>query len=91
MENKINWKQKLTSRKLWVAIVGVIVGMATTFGLPESEIAQVAGSVVQAMSIVAYIIGEAKVDAAAAKSGELSALFGGDKQGGDKQGGDPEQ
>lgn len=85
MENKINWKQKLTSRKLWVAIVGVIVGMATTFGLPESEIAQVAGSVVQAMSIVAYIIGEAKVDAAAAKSGELAALFGGDKQGGDPE------
>ncbi len=78
---KIDWKAKLTSRKLWVAIVGVIVGMATTFGLPENEIAQVAGSVVQAMSIVAYILGEAKVDAAAAKSGELAALFGNKNQG----------
>lgn len=56
-------KQKLTSRKLWVAVVGVVVGLATVFGLPENEIAQVAGSVVQAMSIVAYILGEAKVDA----------------------------
>lgn len=56
-------KQKLTSRKLWVAVVGVVVGLATVFGLPENEIAQVAGSVVQAMSIVAYILGEAKIDA----------------------------
>lgn len=63
-----NLKQKLTSRKLWVAIVGVVVGLATTFGLPESEIAQVAGSVVQAMSIVAYILGEAKVDAKRAEN-----------------------
>ena len=69
-------KQKLTSRKLWVAVVGVVVGLATVFGLPENEIAQVAGSVVQAMSIVAYILGEAKVDAARAKSGDLAALLG---------------
>ena len=55
-------KEKLTSRKLWVAIVGVIVGLASTFGLPESEIAQVAGSVVQVVSIVAYILGEAQID-----------------------------
>lgn len=74
-----NLKQKLTSRKLWVAIVGVVVGLATTFGLPESEIAQVAGSVVQAMSIVAYILGEANIDAKRAEnSGPVNIHIGDD-------------
>lgn len=81
---KIDWRAKLTSRKLWTAMVGIIVGLAAAFGLPENEIAQIAGIVTTAASVVAYINGEAKVDAAAAKSSELAALFG-DKQGGDEQ------
>ena len=59
-------KQKLTSRKLWVAVVGVVVGLATVFGLPENDIAQIAGVVTSAMAVVAYISGESRVDAAAA-------------------------
>lgn len=31
----MNWKQKLSSRKLWAAIVGVIVGLAAAFGIGE--------------------------------------------------------
>lgn len=59
-------KQKLTSRKLWTAVVGVIVGLAAAFGLPENDIAQIAGIVTSAMSVAAYITGEARVDAASA-------------------------
>lgn len=59
-------KQKLTSRKLWTAIVGVVVGLAAAFGLPENDIAQIAGVVTSAMAVVAYIGGESRVDAAAA-------------------------
>lgn len=62
--NKINWKQKLSSRKLWAALVGVVVGVAMAFGLSESEWAQVAGIVTSAVSVVGYIFGEASVDAA---------------------------
>ena len=40
--HKINWKQKLSSRKLWAAIVGVVVGLAAAFGLEDSEWAQIA-------------------------------------------------
>lgn len=68
--------QKLTSRKLWTAIVGIVVGVAAAFGLPDNDIAQIAGIVASAMSVVAYITGEAKVDAASAKSAELATLFG---------------
>ncbi len=61
----MNWKQKLSSRKLWAAIVGVVVGLAAAFGLDESEWVQIAGVVTYAASVVAYIFGEAKIDAAA--------------------------
>lgn len=71
--------QKLTSRKLWTAVVGIVVGLAAAFGLPDNDIAQVAGIVTSAMSVVSYIMGESKVDAAAARKTELEALFGSEK------------
>lgn len=57
--------KKLQSRKLWAAIVGVVVGIAAAFGLDESEWTQIAGIVTSAASVVAYIFGESKIDAAA--------------------------
>lgn len=62
--NKINWKQKLTSRKLWVSVIGVVVGLAAAFGIEENEYAQVVGVVTSLVSVISYIFGEAKVDAA---------------------------
>lgn len=59
------WKKKLTSRKLWAAIVGVITGLAMVYGLDEGVITNVSGAVVSAASIVVYIYTEGKVDAAA--------------------------
>lgn len=61
---KINLKQKLTSRKLWVAIIGIVVGLATAFGVPENEYAPIAGNITAIISAVTYIIGEAKIDTA---------------------------
>lgn len=61
----MNWKKKLSSRKLWAAIVGVVVGLAAAFGIEGNEYAEVAGIVTSAVSVVAYIFSEAKVDAAA--------------------------
>lgn len=61
----MNWKKKLSSRKLWAAVVGVVVGLAAAFGLNESEWVQIAGVVTSAASVVAYIFGESKIDAAA--------------------------
>lgn len=57
--------QKLTSRKLWISVVGIIVGLATAFGITDNEIAQVAGAVGSICSAIAYIIGEATTDKAA--------------------------
>lgn len=67
--------RKLTSRKFLLAIVGMVSGLALAFGVEGGEIervvATVGGIVTAAGSIIAYINGEAKVDAAAA--GERNA------------------
>ena len=64
---KIDWKRKLSSRKLWAAAAGIVTGLAMVFGLDESTISSVAGAVVSVASVVAYIITEGKVDEAAAR------------------------
>lgn len=61
--NKIDWKRKLSSRKLWAAVAGIVTGLAMVFRLDESTINSVAGAVVSVASVVAYIITEGKVDA----------------------------
>lgn len=63
----INWKQKLSSRKLWAAAAGIVTGLAMVFGLDEGAISSVAGAVVSVASVVAYIITEGKVDAEGVK------------------------
>ena len=65
--NPIDWKRKLSSRKLWAAIAGVVTGLAMVFKLDESTISSVAGAVVSMASVVSYIITEGKVDAESVK------------------------
>ena len=67
MMSKIDWKRKLSSRKLWAAIAGVVAGLAMVFKLDESTISSVAGAVVSMASVVSYIITEGKVDAESVK------------------------
>jgi len=62
------WKQKLSSRKLWAAVAGLVAGLAMVFGLDENTITGVAGAVVSVASVVTYIITEGRVDAAAVRN-----------------------
>jgi len=55
--------RKLSSRKLWVAVIGVVVGVAAAFGIEANEYAQTVGIIGSIVSAVTYVIGEAKVDA----------------------------
>ena len=66
--NKIDWKHKLSSRKLWAAVAGIVTGLAMVFGLDENTISSVAGAVVSVASVVAYIVTEGKVDAQSVKT-----------------------
>lgn len=65
---KIDWKRKLSSRKLWAAVAGIVTGLAMVFGLDEGTISSVAGAVVSVASVVAYIVTEGKVDAQSVKT-----------------------
>jgi len=59
---KIDWKRKLTSRKLWMAVAGFITGVITLFTGGATE-ANVIGAVMALGSVVAYIVGEGIADA----------------------------
>lgn len=61
---KVNWKQKLTSRKFWAAVIGFITTILVAFGVPDMQIEQVAAVVTAGATLIAYIIGEGLVDAA---------------------------
>lgn len=59
---KIDWKRKLTSRKLWVAVAGFVAGLIVAFG-GDSEVAEtVSGCIMSGASVIAYIIGEGLAD-----------------------------
>jgi phage shock protein PspC (stress-responsive transcriptional regulator) len=61
-------KRKLSSRKLWAALAGIVTGLSMVFGLDETVISTVAGAVVSVMSVMTYIITEGKIDAEAVKN-----------------------
>lgn len=63
----MDWKRKLSSRKFLAAAAGLAAGSAMVFGLDQGVISNVAGAVVSAASVVAYIMAEGKVDAEGVK------------------------
>lgn len=60
---KIDLLRKLTSRKFWVAVVGVVSGLLLAFKVDAETIENIGGIIMAAASAVAYIIGEGLVDA----------------------------
>lgn len=69
--NKINWKQKLASRKFWAAIISVIVALAAVFKIPEVTVEQIVAVVTAISALIAYIVGEGLVDAARLRHGDV--------------------
>ncbi|MDD2979131.1 MAG: hypothetical protein PHN80_04090 [Hespellia sp.] len=61
----MNWKEKLTSRKFWVAVCGFVTPLLLAFQVSESTVTQVISIIMAGATLIAYIIGEGMVDAAA--------------------------
>ena len=61
---EINWKQKLTSRKFWAAIIGFATAVMVVFGVSDLTIEQVVALIAAVSTLIAYIIGEGMVDSA---------------------------
>lgn len=61
---KIDWKRKLTSRKLWAAVCSLATNLIVAFGGAKETAVQVTAIIMAGASVIAYIIGEGLVDAA---------------------------
>lgn len=59
---KIDWKRKLTSRKLWVAIAGFVAGIIMYCGGSAQRAEDTSALILSGASVVAYIIGEGLAD-----------------------------
>lgn len=62
--NKVDWKRKLTSRKMWAAVAGFVSMLVIAKTNDQNEAAQVAALIMAGASVVAYIVGEGLVDSA---------------------------
>lgn len=64
---KINWVQKLTSRKFWTAVIGFVTAIMMALNIDSLTIEQVTAIISASAILIAYILGEGMVDAARIK------------------------
>lgn len=64
----IDWKRKLTSRKFWLAVAGLVTGLILAFKGDAATAETVSGVIMALASVVAYIVGEGLTDSAYADS-----------------------
>lgn len=60
---KINWVQKLSSRKFWLALIGFISALMFAFNFAEADVEKVAGIITSGSVLIVYILTEGYVDA----------------------------
>lgn len=61
--NKINWKQKLSSRKFWSAVIGFVTAVLFAFNVAEADVEKIVGIITAGATLIAYILAEGWVDA----------------------------
>lgn len=59
---KIDWKRKLTSRKLWISIAGFVTGLIIIFGGSQETADKISGSIMSGAAVIGYVIGEGLAD-----------------------------
>lgn len=58
----IDWKRKLTSRKLWVSIAGFVSMLIIAFGYAEETATQISAIIMAGATVIGYAIGEGLAD-----------------------------
>lgn len=61
---KEDWIRKLTSRKFWLAIAGLVTGIVGFLKNPTTDTETITSLILALGSVVAYVISEGMVDAA---------------------------
>lgn len=62
---KINWKRKLSSRKFWAAVSGVIISVMVAFGADAGSQEKVTGVITATGTLAIYMLAEGSTDKAA--------------------------
>lgn len=59
---QIDWKRKLTSRKLWMSIASFVSMLLIFFGYAEGEASRVAALIMAGATVIGYAIAEGLAD-----------------------------
>lgn len=62
-------KDKLSSRKLWVSVIGFVTALLVACNVPEGSVSQITAIISAFGSLVAYIVAEGYADGSG-KGGE---------------------
>ena len=62
---KIDWKAKLSSRKFWALVAGLVSSLLVAFNVSDGSVAQVTAIITAFGSVAVYIFAESSVDKAA--------------------------
>lgn len=68
----MNWKKKLSSRKFWAAVSGVVISIMIMFNATAESQEKVAGLISSTAVLSCYIFMEGSTDKAAVKKNEDS-------------------
>lgn len=61
--NKIDWKRKLTSRKLWLSVASFVSMLIIAINGDEGSAQQISALIMAGATIIGYVIGEGLADA----------------------------
>ena len=61
--DKINWKQKLSSRKFWAAVIGFVTAILYLFNVAEVDIEKITSIIMAGATLISYILAEGFIDA----------------------------
>ena len=67
----MDWKKKLTSRKLWMSVATLVFMIMVYMGADENSATQVVAMIMAGATVVGYVIGEGLADAGGSVSGEV--------------------
>lgn len=65
---KIDWKRKLSSRKFWAAVSGVVISAMVAFNANAESQEKVAGVITATGTLAIYMLAEGSTDKAALTS-----------------------
>lgn len=68
----MNWKKKLSSRKFWAAISGVVISIMVAFNADAGSQEKVTGVIAATGTLAIYMLAEGGADKAAVKKNEDS-------------------